>query len=185
MTPGGNWEGRTVLRRVDRAGLARRGGRSRRLARAAVRAARDARQAGARRQGARRLERPRHLGARPRLRRLRCAGVSRGGARRLRFRCRQSAWRERAPRPRLASRAGERRWHARRLCRDGARGDRALRGDRRAGLSRCRRSLVPRGARPFRRRRRAASSSPPATPPTFPAPVRVTPTTTRRRRGRA
>ena len=96
---GGNWEGRNVLRRVTPPGDAAAEARLAASQRAAVRAARGAREAGARRQDPRRLERPDDRGAGARRRRLRRARVSGGRPRRLRLRRETLARRRRAASP--------------------------------------------------------------------------------------
>ena len=133
---GGNWEGRNVLRRVTPPGRCGRGTSPARRPRAVVRCARGAREAAARRQGARGLERPDDISARARRRGVRRARVSGGRPRRLRLRLEPFARRPGAPRPFLAR--GPRRsvGHARRLRRARPRRARAVRGDRRARLSR-------------------------------------------------
>ena len=114
-------------RAAARDAAGRRGGRgaARVRPRAFVRDARDARQAGARRQNPRRLERAGDRGAGARRRRLRGARVSRRGARGVRFRRWDLARRRRPARSRLARRALRRGRHARRLRRHGARRVRA------------------------------------------------------------
>ena len=182
VTRGGNWEGRTVLRRVTSAWLARGGGRARRLAREAVRRARGASEARPRRQGAGRLERPDHRRARPRERRVRRAGVACDRARRVRFCLDEAARRRRAAPARLAGGTSRRPRPARRLRVDGPRRARAVRGERRA--SRPRRRPQARGARLWTcsATARAGSTSPPRTPPTCRARVRARRMTARRRR---
>ena len=75
VTPGGNWEGRTVLRRLTARGLGRGGRGARQCAGDSLRAARTAGQARSRRQGPRRLERPHDRRSGARERRVRRAAV--------------------------------------------------------------------------------------------------------------
>ena len=84
VTPDGNWEGHTILRRVTPPGDAGAGSRARARPRPSVRRPRAAHPPRPRRQGAGRLERPRHRRARPRRRRVRAprmAGPRRGSVR--------------------------------------------------------------------------------------------------------
>ena len=135
VTPSGNWEGHTILRRVTPAGIAGGGSRAGTVARDAVRGPRETRAARARRQGAGGLERPgdRRPGARRRgVRPARVAGARRGGARLHPGRDVGAGW---AGAARLAARAGDGGGAARRSGRDGARIAGAVRGDRRGAAA--------------------------------------------------
>ena len=139
VTRGGNWEGRNVLRRVTPRAIAGRGSAPRGVARETVRRARGACEAGRRRQGARRLERPDDRRARARQRGVRRARVARDRARRVRLRHGEAA-----RRPTAGSLHAWREGHpgARRMLDDyashGPRRARAVRGERRARLPRSR-----------------------------------------------
>ena len=135
VTPEGNWEGHTILRRVTEAGSA--GGRSGpgAVPRHSVRRPCQTGAARARRQGIGRLERPGDRCPGARRRRVRPARVAGTRHRRPRFHPGQHD-RARWPRaPRLAARPRHRRGVARRPGRNGPRRAGAVRGHRRRATS--------------------------------------------------
>ena len=132
VTPGGNWEGKTILNRLlppgtdetpDEAAACQ-------AAHGVVGAARKPGAPRLGRQGARRLERPDDRGAHQRRYGLGRAVLARGRGRGLRL-CRRPHGGGRSPPPRGAPRPLEGRGVPRRLCRDGAGGADAGGGDRR------------------------------------------------------
>ncbi len=160
VTRGGNWEDRTVLRRITPRGSPEEEAEPRRLARETLRLARGASEARPRRQGAGRLERPDHRRARPRQRRVRRAGLARDCARRVRFHHGEAARRRWAASARVARGTSRRPRAARRLCVDGPRRAWLIRGERRARRPRSRAPAGERGHRSVRRRRGRVLSSP-------------------------
>ena len=181
VTRGGNWEEPYGVAADYAARLGARGSGACSLPRAPVRVARQPFQAGPRRQGAGRLERPHDRGARPRQRRVRPAGLAHNGARGVRFCVGETARRGRAPPARLARGPSGRPRAHRRLRLDGARRARVVRDERRAARPRGRARPCERGDRSLRRRRGRLLSSPRATQPTCPARVRARRMTARRR----
>ena len=145
VTRGGNWEGRTVLRRIAPRGSPDEEAGACRLARETVRFARGASEARSRRQGARRLERPDDRRARARQRCVRRTAVAADSARRVRLHHVEAA-RAGWPASSCLARGAPRRSRvARRLCVDGPRGARSVRGERRARGPRSRAQLGERG----------------------------------------
>ena len=91
VTEGGNWEGKTILNRLNALALLNRAGGagSRRVPAEALRGARKAQEARLGRQGSGRLERPGHPRDRQGGRRLPPAGMDRAGGQSLRLRSKQ------------------------------------------------------------------------------------------------
>ena len=125
--------------------IGRGGGEACSLPREAPRLTRGASEARPRRQGAGRLERPDRRRAGPRQRNVRRAGVARKRARRVRFCVGQAARRRRPAPARMARRPSRRACAHRRLCLDGARRARPVRGERRAPQPRGRARFGERG----------------------------------------
>ena len=133
VTPGGNWEGHTILNRSCRAGARRRGNRGRAcgMPRTAAAGASEPGAARLGRQGAGRLERADDRRAGRGRHRVRAARLDRAGARRVRLHPTRDDRCGRTAAAQLARRAGAASGQRRRLRQSVPRRAGAARGDRR------------------------------------------------------